>query len=397
MLACTTGACLAFACGAAAPVAAELTWAPVVDAQLASDPGDGGALYLAAMVARSRGDRAGALRVLSRLDALGWDLGLPDEDFAGLGDRRGYRELVRAAAAREPHVTSSERLFTVDERTLTPEGIAFDSRTGAYFLGSICGHKIVRVVDGVATDLVPGGRDGLGAVLGLHVDERPGGLLWAVYNPVRSARGGRSGIVGLDPTTGALRHHATIAGGHLLNDLAISDAGDIYVTETMTGAVRRLRAGERELAPFIAPGTFVYPNGIAWSRDAGRLLVADALGITVVDAATGARRRLGRGPALSIGAIDGLAVRGRTLVAVQNGYGLPRIVRFDVDAGLTHVERVQILEAGNPLFDSPTTGVIAGDGFTYIANSQVHRCRDGQLVDPGTMQATVVLRAPLPR
>lgn len=81
----------------------------------------------------------------------------------------------------------------------------------------------------------------------------------------------------------------------------------------------------------------------------------------------------------------------------QNGYGQPRIVRFDVDAGLTRVERMQILEAANPLFDVPTTGAIAGDGFAYIANSQLRHCRDGQIVDPQTMQATVILRAPLAR
>ena len=379
---------LMIGCGGAAP---ELAWAPGVDAQLARDPGDGAARYLAAMVARARGDRDGAVRELARLDALGWDLGIYADDFAGLGERGDFRAIVRAVDARAPRVTTSARLFTVDERALTPEGIAFDPRTGAYFLGSICGRKIIRVVDGVATDLV---TRGLGAVLGLHVDARPGGLLWAAYNPPRAGDGSASGIVGVDPVTGAVRRRATLAGGHLLNDLAISDAGDVFVTDTATGAVYQLRADT--LAPLFAPGTFVDPNGIAWSSEAGRLLVADALGVTVVDVATGARRRLARGPALSIGAIDGLAIRGHTLVAVQNGYGRPRVVRFDVDAELTRVERVQILEAANPIFDAPTTGVIVGDGFAYIANSQLQRCRDGQIDQPETLHATSVLRAPLP-
>jgi hypothetical protein len=115
----------------------------------------------------------------------------------------------------------------------------------------------------------------------------------------------------------------------------------------------------------------------------------------VVDATTGTRRPIARGPALSIGAIDGLTVRGHTLVAVQNGYGIPRVVRFGVDADFTRIERAQILEAGHPLFDIPTTGVLVGDGFAYIANSQLRHCRGGQLVDSSTMRETVILRAPI--
>jgi len=386
---------LAVACGAARPVPQELAWAPATDERLAADRDDGGALYIAAMVARARGDTDAALRLLSRLDALGWDLGLLDEDFAGLEARDAYRAMTRRVLAREPRVHTSDRLFVVDDPTLIPEGIAFDPRTGAYFLGSVCQRKIVRIVAGAATDLVPTGRDGLGAVLGLHVDARPGGLLWAVYNPARKTEAGPSGLVAVDPETGALRRHLRLAGTHLLNDLAISDGGDIYVTDSDQGAVYRMRAAGDELTPFVAPGTFPYANGIVVVPGAGKLLVADVLGISIVDLETAARRRLVRGPALSLGAIDGLAIRDRTLVAVQSGYGRAHIVRFELDPAVTQVTRMEILESANDLFDSPTTGVIAADGFVYIANSQVRRCRDGQLIDPETLRSPVILRAPL--
>ncbi|HTE53773.1 MAG TPA: hypothetical protein VK698_23120 [Kofleriaceae bacterium] len=389
------GLSVAISCGTARPVPQELSWAHAAEERLATDGGDGGALYIAAMVERARGNPDGALDLLSRLDAIGWDLGVLDEDFAGLVDSDVYRALARGVAARAPRVHSSEPLFVVDQPTLIPEGIAFDPRTGAYFLGSICERKIVRVIDGVASDLVPSGRDGLGAVLGLHIDARPGGLLWAVHNPARKSGGGWSGLVAVDPRTGALRRHVRLAGTHLLNDIAISDAGDVYVTDSAGGGIHRLRAGRDELTPFIPPGTFAYPNGIAFVPGPARLLVADVLGITVIDVETGARRRLGRGPALSLGAIDGLAIRERTLVAVQNGYGRPRVVRLDLDPAITRVTRVQILEAASDLFDSPTTGVIAGNGFAYIANSQLRRCRDGRLIDPGTLRNPVILRAPL--
>ena len=361
--------------------------------QLAVDPEDGGALYLAAMEALSHQGADAALAILARLDALGWDLGLWDEDFPGLETRAEYRVLAGAVAAREPRVSSSERVFVVDDPRLIPAGITYDPRSGAYFLGSIFQRKIIRVVGDRVLDLVPTGRDGIGEVLGLHVDARPGGLLWAVHNPRGKSQG--SGLAAFDPETGALRRHAVLTGEHLLNDLAITEGGDIYVTDTKQGGIYRLPAGGDELTPLFPPGTFPYPNGIVFVPGSGRLLVADALGICVVEVPGGRRRRLGRGPARSLGGIDGLTIRGRTLVAVQNGYGLPRIVRFDLDPGFTRVESVRVLESKNDLFDSPTTGVIVSDGFAYIANSQLRRHVGDRLLDPDTLRPTVVLRAPL--
>jgi sugar lactone lactonase YvrE len=370
-------------------------WTADMRRQLAIDPEDGGALYLAAMEALSHQGADAALTILARLDALGWDLGLWDEDFPGLEARAEYRVLAGAVAARVPRVSSSDRVFVVDDPQLIPEGITYDPRSGAYYLGSIFQRKIIRVAGDRVSDLVPSGRDGIGEVLGLHVDARPGGLLWAVHNPLGKSQRPRSGLAAFDPETGALRRHALLTGEHLLNDLAITDGGDIYVTDTKQGGIYRLPAGGDELTPLFPPGTFPYPNGIVFVPGSHELLVADALGISLVEVPGGRRRRIGRGPARSLGGIDGLAIRGRTLVAVQNGFGLPRIVRFDLDPGFTRVESMRVLESANDQFDIPTTGVIVGDGFAYIANSQLRRHVGERLLDPDTLRPTVVLRAPL--
>jgi sugar lactone lactonase YvrE len=381
------------ACGAPASPgpqrAAEPSWAAEVRAQAEADPGDGGALYLLAYLAGA--DRPAALGHLRRLDQLGWDFPLDAREFPGLVDTPEGRALSAAMASREPVAHTSAPAFTGRDRSLVPEGIGFDPQSGAFFLGSIARRVIVRIdpagVGATERDLV---ATGLGAVLGIEVD--PGRrLLWAVHNPPGPAarREGRSTLSAFDVDSGALVREVGLPGAHLFNDIALTAAGDVYVTDSEGGGVLRLPAGAAALEPVVAPGTLFYPNGIEWIEDAKRLLVADAGGIHVV-APDGSRRRLGRGPALTLGAIDGLARAGQSLFAVQNGYGRPRIVRFDLDAGVTRVERVEVLETGHPAFASPTTGVIAGGAFHYIANSHL-----GALDASGAVPRPEVLRPPL--
>jgi sugar lactone lactonase YvrE len=387
----------AVACGAPgrpAPVAAEPPWAAEVRAQAAADPTDAGALYLVAFLAAA--DRPAALAHLRRLDRLGWDFPLDPREFPGLVDTPEGRALSAAMAAREPIVHTSAPAFTGSDASLVPEGIGFDAESGAFFLGSIARRKIVRVDLGASAterDLV---TRGLGGVLGIEVD--PGRrLLWAAHNPPGRAgqRMGRSALSAFDVDSGALVREASLAGDHLLNDVAVTAAGDVYVTDSEGGGVHRLPAGGSVLEPVVAAGTLFYPNGIVWAEDRQRLLVADASGIHVV-APDGSRRRLGHGPARSLGAIDGLELAGRTLVAVQNGYGQPRVVRFELDGDLTRVERVEVLETRHPAFASPTTGVIAHGVFHYIANSHVGALGpDGAVARPEVLRPPLILAAPI--
>lgn len=389
------------ACGAPARPApsgaAEPSWVAEVRAQAAADPGDAGALYLLAFLVRS--DRPSALSYLRRLDRLGWDFPLDPREFPGLVDTPEGRALSATFAAREPSAHTSTPAFTGQDASLVPEGIAFDPQSGAFFLGSIARRKIVRIDFAAGRveerDLV---TTGLGGVLGIEVD--PGRrLLWAAHNPPgRTARQkGRAMLSAFDVDSGALVREVGLAGAHLFNDVAISAAGDVYVTDSEGGGVYRLRAGSAALEPVVAPGTLFYPNGIAWAEESQLLLVADAAGIHVVGP-DHTRRRLGRGPARTLGAIDGLVLSGRALVAVQNGYGRARVVRFDLDAGLTRVERVEVLESWREGFDAPTTGVIARGAFHYIANSHVGALDDeGQVTRPSSLRPPLILSTPIRR
>ena len=122
-------------------------------------------------------------------------------------------------------------------------------------------------------------------------------------------------------------------------------------------------------------GRFEAANGIALSTDE-RLLYVSTFpdGITVVDLKSGEAKPIVRPAWLCLVAIDGLyfvsSKGGDTLIAIQNGFMNPRVVRLTLGRDLRSIFGVQILERRNPLFDGVTTGVVVGREFFYMANIQ---------------------------
>jgi len=93
-------------------------------------------------------------------------------------------------------------------------------------------------------------------------------------------------------------------------------------------------------------------------------------GIHVVDLKTHVATPIPHPAGLCLATIDGLYLHRGALIGIQNGFMTPRVVRFMLTRDLRAIERFEVLERGNPLFDGVTTGVIAGGEFFYMANIQ---------------------------
>jgi hypothetical protein len=55
---------------------------------------------------------------------------------------------------------------------------------------------------------------------------------------------------------------------------------------------------------------------------------------------------------------------------MQNAFMTPRVGRFNLTRDLRRIERFEVLERRNPLFEGITTGVVVGDELFYMANIQ---------------------------
>jgi len=210
----------------------------------------------------------------------------------------------------------------------------------------------------------------LGLKPGQVVDE-----VWVTYNAQ-----GAAALRRYDLETGKLLKAASIQGKHVFNDLAIAPAGAIYVTDTAEGSVYQLFPGTTAFKRIAPEHPFTAANGIAISDD-GKLLYVSTWedGIDVIKLGSGEVAPMTHPEDVCLAFIDGLYATHGSLVAIQNGPMLPRVVEFRLDQSHSRITTLKILERRNSAFDGITTGVIVDDELYYVANPQTDQQNDTRL------------------
>jgi Tetratricopeptide repeat len=328
--------------------------------------------------------------------------------FGASSDSGEVRALVSRFRGNLTPVVRSTLEFRLAEKDLLPESVAYDPADGAWYVGSMRKRKVVVVRGGVARDFVTAKAHGLGAVLGMKVDAARREL-WvnschadfspAVIDP-EPQRLGEAALLRFDLGTGKLvstYRTGSKAQPVCFNDLALTPAGDVYMSTGADGVYRVSRKSGR-LERFVeTPGLLV--NGIAAAADGRRLYLADHMrGVIMLDVASRELRPLPVPPATALGGVDGLYVHGASLVGIQNGLaaGPERVVQAFLDADGSRATCVEMLERNHPDYDVPTTGVIVGDALVYVAGSQLNRLDDkGQPLPQDRLRESAVLRLDL--
>jgi sugar lactone lactonase YvrE len=370
-------------------------------------PDHGGVTYALASAFAMSGDTAGAFAMLRRFALLGYTADvMADSDLASLRSLKAFDVIRQSLARNAEPVMRSQPAFTLPERDLLTEGLAYDARTGAFLVGSVHHRKILRVDrSGRVTEFVAPGCDGLWAPLGMRTDSARG-LLWVATTALPqmvgydSADADRSGLFAFDLTTGMLRGRFLLprdGSPHALGDVAITRAGDVYASDSRGPAIYRVRAGADTIEAFVRSSLLLSAQGMAFDRDERTMYVADySRGILRVDLAS---RSIQPVPAtdgvLTLG-IDGLYAVGGDLIGVQNGVGPYRVVRLHLDGDGRRIVAADVLERARPDYAEPTLGVVVGRALYYVANSQWERFReDGTIEAPGELRTPLVLRLPL--
>jgi Cu-Zn family superoxide dismutase len=175
-----------------------------------------------------------------------------------------------------------------------------------------------------------------------------------------------------------VRRFSTGTGG-VINDVAITPSGDVYVTDSPRSRLFRIPARDlvrrsarvKRLTSFVrfpeslAPGG--YANGVA---PAGRRhLIVGFLGsgrLVRVDLRTRALRRVQLGDS-AVPAPDGIVTRGRTAYVVNSG---SRVTQLALSADFARARAVR--QITSPSFRLPTTVAVAGRRL-LVVNSQFDR------------------------
>ena len=298
--------------------------------------------------------------------------------------------------------------FTLTDRELIPESVAYDPAERSFYVGSMHKRKIIRIAaDGQVSDFVPQAGDGIWSVLGIKIDPDRREL-WAnacnlegrnpPMTPDEEHTRGQGGVFRYDVRTGRLiaKYLAGWAmAPRCFNDLVITRDGTVYMSSGPNG-IYRVSPGGTRAELFAEHAAFV--NGIAASDDGKTLFLGDHRGAQVMDVATRAARPIAVPSGETLAGIDGLYVRGRMLVGVQNALrNRPaRVVQAELSPALDAVTCFAVLDRNRPEYDIPTTGVLVGDEIYYIASSQLRRFNDDKTIFPREkLLESTIIRTPL--
>ncbi|HSF24961.1 MAG TPA: hypothetical protein VLE20_12115 [Blastocatellia bacterium] len=364
-------------------------------------------LYNLACVNSLAGRKTDALAALSKLAEMG--LVMPagrDKDLDAIKDTPEFKLILKRFEDSKATVIHSSPGFTIHQKGLITEGLAYDPAEETFFIGSVHQRKILAVSKRGDVKTFASEKDGLFSVLGMAVDAGRRHL-WVASTAFpqminfKKEDDGTSAIFKFDLRKKTLlkKYVLSAAAGkkHALGDLTIRSNGDVFTTDSLSPAVYVIRPLKDEIELFLEDPGFGSPQGLAFSSDEKHLFMADyGTGLFDIDVKTGKVLHLAPLAGATLLGIDGLYFFRGTLIGVQNGVTPQRVVRISLSKDLKQVERLEVIEANNPVFMEPTLGVIVKEMFYFIANSQWPLVdENGKLAAEDKLQEPVVLKIKL--
>jgi hypothetical protein len=370
------------------PTSAETRFRPIIQEiqrvlPTLADPGAG--LFALARLYAQVGDMQKALTLLKESLAIGEGFDPSgSEMLAPLRSNPEFTELTEQAQKRYPAVHKAKVAFTVPEKDLFPEGLAYDPAAHVFYMGSMYRRKIIRMTGkGEVSDFVKPDVYRLQPIGGVHVDPVDQGL-WAASDP-DDAHG--SELYHFDAQGKLLERYSPPGPGrHDLNDLVLYGSSAIYVTDTDANLTYRFDRKTHLFTPLNLPRPQLFPNGITLSDDSTRLYIADWLGVVAMDLRDNSTYEVDPGEHNTLCGIDGLYWYRNSLIGIQST-GTYRVVRWFLTVDSRRVRASKVLEKGTQLVSSPTTGAIVGGQFYFMANTNIDNYDDGKIVDPAKLES----------
>ncbi len=352
------------------------------------------------------GQKTKCIELLDDIAVIGFDYHIEaDSGFMKVWKHSLLKE-ISARAKKISSVVASGLAFTIYEKDLIPEGITYDPRKNIFYLSSIYKRKIVGLLpDGSTFDFAGEASNGLLSTLGMRVDAARN-QLWVLS----TMQSGNAKIVAKEEIGKSIVHQydletkkliRTYAPSdtlqHMFNDLTILSNGDVYLTDSKEGAVYTIDAKNKSLHRWYKDAKMIYPNGITVSPDQKYLFVAHWQGISRISIADTQTILISTKAKTTLTGIDGLYFYDNNLVGVQNSAGpQSRIMKFELNNNFDAVMKATILESNHPNHNIPTTGVIVGDDFYYIADSQLESfTQDGKIFPEEKLKPVYILKLPL--
>jgi len=281
-------------------------------------------------------------------------------------------------------INNSAYAFSISEKDLLPESIAYDSESNSFLIGSTRKGKVVRIDEsGKQIEFISPKQDGLLMVIGMKVDAvnrrlwvcSSGGENLIDYTFKDDIEGRPAGVFKFNLDTGKLiKKYVLNTKGevHFFNDLVLDNNGNVYITHMFNKhSIYTIQKDKDKLEVFIEPDTLKYPNGITISDDNKFLFIAHSEGISRIEISTKNYISIKNPNNFNLAyreSIDGIYYYKNTLICVQPD--IKTVQQLTLNSLLDTVNHSKLLEVNHPMMNNPTTGIIIDNVFYYVANAQ---------------------------
>jgi sugar lactone lactonase YvrE len=283
--------------------------------------------------------------------------------------------------------SGSETVALSFEKDLIPEGIAIDAKSERFFLRSIKKNKILtaNINGGNAADFIKNDQYGYLSGFGMTVK---GDTLYALSNGLKK-EDNTSVLLLLNSKTNQLidEYKINISPYGYLNDLAISSNNEIFITDSESNRIYRIRRPNKHLEVYLDTEEVSHSNGIAISDDNSRLYLASKKGIRIVDIQT---KKILNQPNQELSGIDGLKFYKNTLIGiVEKG-----IFRYYLNKNGREIDSKKEVVLFDNTFKSPTTFDILDNSIYFIKNTQLDNFNDSTnaLIDKNKLESLILMK-----
>ncbi len=243
-----------------------------------------------------------------------------------VGEAFGGWGLILQDATFVERAPGMEALWATKKEFLIPESAAYDPGTEAFYVSNYDGYN-------------PSRGAGRQPISKLTADGEVAALQWisGLNNPTglailknRLYAVERAGLVEIDIPSAKVVNRVAVPGAAFLNDIAIADSGDIYISDSRKNSIFKISGGEVE--EWLTGPSIEAPNGVSVLE--GKLIVGtngDGC-LKAVDLST---KEVSTLVNLGQGIIDGIASDGEGNLLVSHNEG--RLFKISPDGRVTTI------------------------------------------------------------
>ncbi len=345
-----------------------------------------------------------ALRTLERV--LWMNTNYPfdsDTSFNSINTLPGFENLVSLKKELITPYRTSTLFKEIDkEHIIHAEGIAYDEKSGTFFLGDVRSPKIIRVsADGRVTAFGEATR--LQSVMGMDIDNKRG-LLWVCSSPMDEMLQEKedklsAGVLAFEVESGRLIHSGYAESSEaLFGDLIVAENGDVYTTSSAAShaAIYKFDIKSQQFKLFHLFEDLISLQGLTFDKAQENLFFSDYReGLFKLNLASGARTKLMNYTRQSLKGVDGLYMHNNRLIAVHNGLRPFQLTAYQLNVDQTAITSFEQLDRALPEMGEPTLGALTGGSLYYIANSPWPYYDTERNLDVEKLKSTIIMKLDL--